>query len=247
MLLEPERIDAMLQSYARMAQQLVDADDATSGASTRPDRAAPPLIIADGYAKGYRAFDLEAAYAGMRVSALERTILPWIKGPATGLDRAYDEQGYIPALPTRPEAQVDDPDAWRANVRSIVSSQLPHQITWLPEVGVDEWVPEVDRWHRRQSVSVTLENAYDDWCLAQLAEALGKTDDAAHFMRRAANYRALFNPAIGFMAPKTAEGTWVEPFHPTLSGRFRWRGVLRGDERVDLRSTCSTTCRGSST
>jgi len=228
MLLEPERIDAMLQSYARMAQQLgwMPMTPHVGGEHASMVGRHITAIIADGYAKGFRAFDLEAAYAGLRVSALERTIVPWIKGPATELDRAYDEQGYIPALPTRPDAQVDDPDAWRANVRSIVMADVPHQITWLPEVGVDEWVPEVDRWHRRQSVSATLENAYDDWCLAQLAEVLGKTDDAAHFMRRAANYRHLFNPAIGFMAPKTVDGTWVEPFHPTLSGGFAGEGYF---------------------
>jgi predicted alpha-1,2-mannosidase len=226
MLLEPEHINDMLQSYARMAQQLgwMPMTPHVGGEHASMIGRHIVAIIADGYAKGFRGFDLKAAYAGMRVSALERTILPWIKGPATELDRAYDEQGYIPALPTRPDQQVDDPDEWRANVRRIVTSELPQQITWLPEVGVDEWVPEVDRWHRRQSVSVTLENAYDDWCLAQLAEALGKADDAAHFMRRAASYRNLFNPSIGFMAPKAADGTWVEPFHPTLSGGFAGEG-----------------------
>ncbi len=57
---------------------------------------------------------------------------------------------------------------------------------------------------RRQSVSVTLENSYDDWCVAQLAKALGKTEDAEHFMKLAHNYENVFNPAIGFMAPKSA-------------------------------------------
>ena len=78
----------------------------------------------------------------------------------------------------------------------------------------------MDPWHRRQSVSVTLENAYDDWCLAQLARALGHDDDYAGFMRRAGGYRTLFNPRTGFMAPRTATGEWVEPFDPTLSGGF---------------------------
>jgi predicted alpha-1,2-mannosidase len=221
-ILEPERIDDMLQSYTRMAQQLGWMPITPSVGGERATMVGRHIaaIITDAYNKGFRDFDLEAAYEGLRTSALERTILPWVKGPATELDRAYDELGYMPALPTREDQQVEDPDVWRANVREIAMSEMPYQITWLPEIGVDEWVPEVDRWHRRQSVSVTLENGYDDWCLAQLAEALGKEEDAAHFMRRAAGSRRLFNPAIGFMAPKTAEGTWVEPYHPTLSGGF---------------------------
>ncbi len=222
MILEPERIDDMLQSYTRMARQLgwMPITPHISGERATMIGRHITAIITDAYTKGFHGFDLEAAYQGLRASALERTILPWVKGPATELDRAYDELGYMPALPTREDQRVEDPDAWRANVRQTIMSEMPYQITWLPEIGVDEWVPEVDRWHRRQSVSVTLENAHDDWCLAQLAEALGKKEDAAHFMRRAAGYRQLFNPAIGFMAPKTAEGEWVEPYHPTLSGGF---------------------------
>jgi predicted alpha-1,2-mannosidase len=78
-------------------------------------------------------------------------------------------------------------------------------------------VPEVTG-ERRQSVSVTLENAYDDWCVAQLAKALGKEQDAAYFTKLAHNYQNLFNPAIGFMAPKSADGQWVEHFDPRLGG-----------------------------
>jgi predicted alpha-1,2-mannosidase len=71
---------------------------------------------------------------------------------------------------------------------------------------------------RRQAVSVTIENSYDDWCIAQLAKALGKDEDAAYFTKLAHNYQNVFNPAIDFMAPKTADGKWVEPFDPTLGG-----------------------------
>lgn len=71
---------------------------------------------------------------------------------------------------------------------------------------------------RRQSVSVTLENSYDDWCVAQLAKALGKTEDAEYFTRLAHNYENVFNPAIDFMAPKSADGQWVSHFDPKLGG-----------------------------
>jgi predicted alpha-1,2-mannosidase len=84
-------------------------------------------------------------------------------------------------------------------------------------VGEKETVPEVGV-ERRQAVSVTLENSYDAWCVAQLAKALGKDSDAAYFTKLAHNYQNVFNPAIDFMAPKSADGNWVEPFDPKLGG-----------------------------
>jgi predicted alpha-1,2-mannosidase len=83
--------------------------------------------------------------------------------------------------------------------------------------GEKETVPQVTD-ERRQAVSVTLENSYDDWCVAQLARALGKEADAEYFTKLAHNYENVFNPAIGFMAPKSADGQWVEPFDPKLGG-----------------------------
>lgn len=76
----------------------------------------------------------------------------------------------------------------------------------------------VDDFEKRQSVAVTLEHSYDDWCLAQLAKALGKNSDYEYFIKRSQNYRNLFNPANGFFAPKSADGKWIEPFDPQLSG-----------------------------
>ena len=73
-----------------------------------------------------------------------------------------------------------------------------------------------DGWEKRQAVSVTLEHSYDDWCLAQIAEYLGKKDDAELFYARSRNYLNLWNPEIGYFAPKNAEGKWIEPFDPQL-------------------------------
>jgi predicted alpha-1,2-mannosidase len=63
-------------------------------------------------------------------------------------------------------------------------------------------------------VSNTLEYAFDDWCLAQAAKELGKTDDYNKFMKRSENWRNIFDPVTGFMRPKNADGTWEEPFNP---------------------------------
>jgi len=84
--------------------------------------------------------------------------------------------------------------------------------------GEKETVPEVDSFERRQAVSVTLEAAYDDWCLAQLARELGKQSDYDYFMGRARNYRNVFDQRIGFMAPKSEDGKWIEPFDPKWGG-----------------------------
>jgi predicted alpha-1,2-mannosidase len=60
----------------------------------------------------------------------------------------------------------------------------------------------------------TLEYAYDDWCLAQLAGLLGKDDDRQRFLDRARNYRNLFNPKSGFLQPRNLDGSWLDPFSP---------------------------------
>ena len=65
-----------------------------------------------------------------------------------------------------------------------------------------------------ESAAGTLEYAYDDWCLAQMAKVLNKTDDHALFMRRAANYRNLFDSETGFMRPRKRDGSWQTPFDP---------------------------------
>jgi putative alpha-1,2-mannosidase len=67
------------------------------------------------------------------------------------------------------------------------------------------------------SVTVTVEYAYDDWCIAQVAKKLGKTDDYDLFMRRSASWRNLFDPATGFIRAKNSDGSWVNPFDPYLS------------------------------
>jgi predicted alpha-1,2-mannosidase len=66
----------------------------------------------------------------------------------------------------------------------------------------------------KQSVARTLEYAYDDWCIAQMAKALGKEEDAKLFSKRAENYKNLFDVSVGFMRGKKADGTWRENFNP---------------------------------
>jgi len=91
---------------------------------------------------------------------------------------------------------------------------------WYPALPEDsaETFSKVDGFEKRQAVALTLEHSYDDWCLAQLAKALDKKEDYEYFLKRSKNYRNVFNPATGFMAPKMANGKWITPFDPQLSG-----------------------------
>lgn len=69
-----------------------------------------------------------------------------------------------------------------------------------------------------QSVSITLEQAFDDWCVAQLAKKLGKEEDYERFLKRSEFYRNLFNPTTRFFQSKNDKGEWMEPFDPYKYG-----------------------------
>jgi predicted alpha-1,2-mannosidase len=77
-------------------------------------------------------------------------------------------------------------------------------LTWYKSLG---YVPQ-DR--TDESVSRTLEFAYDDFCVAQLAKAVGKMDDYEMFMKRSKNYKNLYDSSLAFMRPKKADGSWDE-------------------------------------
>ena len=66
----------------------------------------------------------------------------------------------------------------------------------------------------KAGVATTLEYAWDDHALADIARRLGKTDDAQMFQRRAANYRNVFDASVRFMRGRTADGKWISPFDP---------------------------------
>jgi predicted alpha-1,2-mannosidase len=69
------------------------------------------------------------------------------------------------------------------------------------------------------AVSASLDYAYDDWCVAQIARQQNQPEDYKILMARAQNYRLLWDASVGFMRPKTADGSWVGPFD-----QFAWGG-----------------------
>ncbi|MFO7692012.1 MAG: GH92 family glycosyl hydrolase [Vicinamibacterales bacterium] len=91
-------------------------------------------------------------------------------------------------------------------------------LMWLKPPETRGYIP-ADR--EAESVSKTLEYAFDDWCIAQLAARLERQDDRRFFETRAGFYRSVFDPATGFMRPRLADGSWKSPFSPRESRRER--------------------------
>ncbi|MCG9793128.1 GH92 family glycosyl hydrolase [Flavobacterium algicola] len=81
-----------------------------------------------------------------------------------------------------------------------------------------------------ESVTITLEYAYDDWCVAQMAKALGKDDDYEFFLKRSKAYQFLFDSKTGFMRGKSADGvSWHEPFDPKYSNHREHTDYTEGN------------------
>lgn len=92
---------------------------------------------------------------------------------------------------------------------------------WLPALELNEEEPYSfidDSWEKRQTVSVSLDHSYDDWCLAQVAKYLGKEEDCAKLMERSKNYLKVWNPETGYFQPKNAAGEWIDPFDIEFCG-----------------------------
>ena len=163
--------------------------------------AAVPFFAA-AWQKGVRGWDAETAYEGLRKNAF----------PGGIRDRAGYERRDNPNGGGM-EYYVD---------RGYVPEDIPDTKTapQPPELG----------WHRA-GAAMTLEYAYQDWCVAQLARALGKDEDAALFERRALNYRNIWNKESGWMHPRRMDGSWYEPFAPVGTGTAT-KGFIEGNSAV---------------
>lgn len=146
----------------------------------------------------------------------------------------FDSYGYLPiwslwgqdnycmignhAIPVVVDAVMKDTpgiDPERALNACVASATTSH-----PGSPFDVWekygyMPED---LQSQSVSITLEQAYDDWCVAQLAKKLGHDDIYERFTRRARYFRNLYNADNGFFQGRTSDGKWLEPFDPLRYG-----------------------------
>ena len=77
--------------------------------------------------------------------------------------------------------------------------------------------PDKNRGYHNEGAGQTLEYSYQDWCLSQMAKALGKNNDASLFEKRAQNYRNVWDETSGWMRPRQLDGKWIDPFNPILS------------------------------
>lgn len=81
-----------------------------------------------------------------------------------------------------------------------------------------------------ESVTITLEYAFDDWCVAEMAKALGKTEDYNFFIERSKAYQYLFDKQSGFMRGKSEDGnSWNEPFDPKYSNHREHTDYTEGN------------------
>jgi predicted alpha-1,2-mannosidase len=103
---------------------------------------------------------------------------------------------------------IDVERAYKAMVESSTRTHLNSPFEIWEEYG---YMPQNKQ---NVSVSITMEQAFDDWCVAAVAKKLGKTEDYERFIKRSEFYRNLFNPATGFFQPKDDKGNWIEPFDP---------------------------------
>jgi len=83
----------------------------------------------------------------------------------------------------------------------------------------------------REGAAQTMEYAYQDSALANLARAMGRAEDAKVFAARSENWRKLFDPASGYIRPRNMNGSWYEPFTPTCEG-FNCRGFVESNSAI---------------
>ena len=127
-------------------------------------------------------------------------------------------------------------EAWRKGIRDfdlataferMKAMAAKADYRGLGDYGRLGWVPS-DR--EGESVSKTLEYSYDDWAVAQVAKALGRTDDEREFLRRAASWKNLFDPTVGFARPRLADGTFPGPFDPARNAvSTKWHDYVEGN------------------
>lgn len=95
------------------------------------------------------------------------------------------------------------------------------------------WVPEgiEEKGAHKDGASMTMEYAYEDWCLGQLALNLGKNDDYKLFDQRSLNYKNLWNPETQMIHPREKDGSWIKDFQPVVEG-FNARGFCESNSAI---------------
>ena len=180
-------------------------------------------------AKGYNKYETFSLWDTFRATHPLYTILnpKETEDMVKSFSSHYDETGLLPvwslagnetnmmigyhAVPVIVDAyfkgiQMDAKKLLEACVAS--ATEKGRQIDTYMELG---YVPTGEH-HENWSVSKTLEYAYNDWCIAQLAEALGETSIKNRFSKRANNWKNLYDNSSTFFRPKDKKGEFISPF-----------------------------------
>lgn len=157
-----------------------------------------------------------------------------------GFVNAYRESGWLPQWPspghrvcmpgTHLDVTIADAVAKGLvdfDVSAALEGMLKHANNPVGEgphgAGRDNIQEYLDRGYvlatSHASVSQSLDYAYDDWGIGQVASHLGRDDVTSEMNERASNYRKLWDPSVGFMRAKHADGSFLEPFD-----QFSWGG-----------------------
>ena len=115
-------------------------------------------------------------------------------------------------------------DAWCKGIRGFDAEKALDAMVRSSDIngkGSDKYIEYgyVPSNLKRESVSLTLEYAYDDWTIARMAEQTGRTDVAEEYYRRAANYMHVFDGSTSFFRGRNTDGSWASPFEQFSTGR----------------------------
>ncbi|MBR5660385.1 MAG: GH92 family glycosyl hydrolase, partial [Bacteroidales bacterium] len=144
-----------------------------------------------------------------------------VRGMVFSMMDMYDLNGHLPLWPLWGD-EVDCmigyhavsviADAWLRGIRGFDGEKALEAM-----IAASNSYPATD-WYNQygyipcdltpQSVSMTLEYAYDDWCIARMAESLGHADIAAEYDTRALSYRNILDTSTGFFRGKDSDGNW---------------------------------------
>ncbi len=134
-------------------------------------------------------------------------ILPiWeLNGNYTGCMIGYHS---IPVITDAYVKGITDFDTEKALMAMKLSAEQDH-------LGLDAYKKQgfIGAGDEAESVSKTLEYAYDDWCIAMMAKELGKEEDYKNYVQRGQFYKNLYDPQTGFFRAKV-NGGWFGPFRP---------------------------------
>jgi predicted alpha-1,2-mannosidase len=134
----------------------------------------------------------------------------------------------IPVIYDAYKKGISDFDVEKAYQAMVHAASFDTTGIKFPSEGVKEKVKPMAKYYNEtlgyipadlenESVSKALEFAYNDWCIAQMAKDLGKTEDHEKFMERSKRYQKYFDKKTGFMRGRNEDGNWREPFNPRFS------------------------------